>query len=47
MNDDVGGVGEKDCVIEIRSLLQEIVTVSGDEGNAERRKKSCPVTGLK
>jgi len=39
MNDDVGGVGEEDCVIEIRGLLQEIRTVSGDEGIAERRKE--------
>jgi len=39
MNDDVGGVVEEDCVIEIRGLLQEIGTVSGDEGIKERRKE--------
>jgi hypothetical protein len=39
MNDDVGGVGEEDCLIEIRGLLQEIGRVSGDEGMAERRKE--------
>jgi hypothetical protein len=39
MNDDVGGVGEEDLLIEIRGLLQEIGTVSADEGVAERRKE--------
>ena len=39
MNDDVGGVGEVDCMIEIRGLLQEIGTVSGGEGITARRKE--------
>ena len=39
MNDDVGGVGKEDLLIEIRGLLQEIGTVSGYDGTAERRKE--------
>jgi len=39
MNDDVERAGEEDCVIEIGGLLQEIGTVSGDEGITGRRKE--------